>query len=75
MIYQSTGAFPVSNIVELIEAGDYDFISAYELSSGPYIEDNSALVHSGHSCNYVCNLEINFYKWTSNYPLALSCNG
>lgn len=39
MIYQSTGAFPVSNIVELIEAGDYDFISAYELSSGPYIED------------------------------------
>ncbi len=37
MIYQSTGAFPNSNMVEVIAAGDYDFISAYELSSGPFI--------------------------------------
>lgn len=39
MIYQSTGAFPNSNIAKVIEVGDYDFISAFELSSGPYVEN------------------------------------
>tara|TARA_B110000977_G_C11069391_1_gene489015 strand:- start:1754 stop:2605 length:852 start_codon:yes stop_codon:yes gene_type:complete len=36
MIFQSTGAFPKSNILEISSNPAYDFISAYEMSSGLY---------------------------------------
>lgn len=44
MIYQSTGAFPKSNILEISSNKDYDFISAFEMSSGLYFEDVEKLL-------------------------------
>ncbi len=45
MIYQSTGAFPNHNINKIISDRRYDFIDAFEMSSGPYFDDTFKYIY------------------------------